>query len=481
MKTRKTPILQKTICSIRELSKSTQDRLPSVRKLAQMYGVSEVTITRAVAVLKNEGIIKSFWGKGNFPSGSSPESAFPARYRGSEKVSKFQVTLNTFKQDILNGKFQTNLPLPPINQLTSMYCVSYSTIHKVLVSLLKESILKRNGTKYLFFTNRITLRRRIAVIAFGTTSGSIKIVTERERNFYQHLSAAALRANADLEIISYNDFLDTPKYFIPDGHTLRSYLKSSDICGIILSSYHMKESAVCLHQLVSLDIPLSVWIEDRSILQSVERYRYKNLAFFDSSYSILPGMEVGRYLFDKGHKQMAFISPFHGSPWSQNRLEGLTKTTTGSQRPLKVHPFVISDFLHDYSYMEKVIKASHFENNFPLKKITGEIHPFMLNRISSIQNEYNTLLRDALIFSHCLKLVTMASSVPAITAWVCANDLVACMVMDYWNYCGISWNSRPALIGFDNSFRSFECNVSSYEFNTKGEVQDMINNLLYPG
>jgi len=39
---------------------------------------------------------------------------------------------------------------------------------------------------------------------------------------------------------------------------------------------------------------------------------------------------------------------------------------------------------------------------------------------------------------------------------------------------------RPVLIGFDNSFTSLERNITSYEFNTYGEVQFMLNHLLYP-
>lgn len=32
---------------------------------------------------------------------------------------------------------------------------------------------------------------------------------------------------------------------------------------------------------------------------------------------------MGRYLYEKGHRRVAFISPYHGVGWSQDRLVGL--------------------------------------------------------------------------------------------------------------------------------------------------------------
>jgi hypothetical protein len=54
------------------------------------------------------------------------------------------------------------------------------------------------------------------------------------------------------------------------------------------------------------------------------------------------------------------------------------------------------------------------------------------------------------------------------------------MVSDHWNHLKVPVSKRPALIGFDNSFNSFERGISTYEFDTGGETQSMLNHLLYP-
>jgi hypothetical protein len=146
----------------------------------------------------------------------------------------------------------------------------------------------------------------------------------------------------------------------------------------------------------------------------------------------------------------------------------------------KVHAFVLNDFVRDYTFTEKILENPSFESDVSTDNIENRIPPFMKKRISSIKMEYESLLRDALIFSYCEPLIRKAASIPSITAWVCANDLIACMIMDNWNYHSIPFNKRPALIGFDNAFIAFERGISTYEFDTGGETHSMLNHLLYP-
>ena len=45
-------------------------RLPSAKSLSQEHGVSHITAERALAMLKNEGLITSVIGKGYYVSGT---------------------------------------------------------------------------------------------------------------------------------------------------------------------------------------------------------------------------------------------------------------------------------------------------------------------------------------------------------------------------------------------------------------------------
>lgn len=480
MKTRKSPVLLETVKKIRAIIEGASDeRLASVRNLARQCSVSPVTVLRAIAILKNEGLLKGGWGRGNYIA--EGKKTLPQQTAGFETISTVKKTVLTIKKDIIEGKYQTHLPLPSIKQLTAHYNVSYPSIKKAIAILAEENVIKRSRSRYYFFTNQSKSNSRIAIIAFGLARNSVKIETERERNLFRLLSTVAMEHNVILETICCNDYLEDPQFYTPDDSPLAYYLKSKNIIGIILSSYHMKDSAECLRKLLTFNIPISAWVEDHRILKMVGYHGpgKKKLSFFDSSYSTLPGYEVGRYLIGKGHKNIAYISPFHESPWSQNRLTGLKKAAM-SDPHIRILPFVCTEYLNEYFFMVKILQESSFDQNFSVSEITGKLHPFLKNRISSIRYEHDTLLRDNMIFTVCDQFIKEASKDSSITAWVCANDHIAVLITDYWNYCSVPLSQRPALIGFDNSFKSFERNISSYEFNTCGEVQNMLNHLLYP-
>jgi DNA-binding transcriptional regulator YhcF (GntR family) len=479
MKVRKAPVLSETVKKLRTVIEGTTDgKLPSVRNLARHCSVSPVTILRAIEVLKKEGVLQGRWGSGHYIAGV--KKSFQDGVADLEEHSTVENTVITIKKDIVEGKYLTHLPLPSIKQLTAYYNVSYPTIKKAIAVLTGENVIKRSGSRYFFFTGQTKSKSRIAIIAFGLGKNAVKIETERERNFYRLLSNAAMQQNVILETICCNDYLDEPQFYTPDDTLLAQYLKSKNIIGIILSSYHMKDSAECLRKLLIFDIPISAWVEDHKILKMVDYHGSvkKKLSFFDSSYSILPGYEVGRYLIGKGHKRIAYISPFHKSPWSQNRLAGLKKAAM-AYPDIRIIPYVSADYLNDYFFLEKIIGESSFGKEL-ISEVAEKLHPFLRSRISSIQYEHDILLRDNLIFTVCEEFIKDAFKDSSITAWVCANDQIAVLITDYWNYCSVPLSQRPALIGFDNSFKSFERNISSYEFNTSGEVQNMLNHLLYP-
>lgn len=478
MKTRVSPVLAETVKKIRTIIEDNPDvQLPSVRALAQKLIVSPVTVLRAIAILKGDGLLEGGWGKGHFITGKMP----PKQVTGNQAMSTVKRTTLMLKNDILEGKYPTHQTLPSVKQLMAHYNVSYPSIKKILETLSKENIIKRSGVRYYFFNNRFSIKPKIAIVAFGLGRNSIKIETERERNFYRILSTAAANLNVILEIVCCNDYLDSPQFFTPDDTPITSYFKRKEIVGVILSSYHMKDSAEVLRTLLSFEIPISAWVEDHRILKMIDNCSagLKKLSFFDSSYSTLPGFEVGRYLIGKGHKNIAYISPFHKSPWSQNRLSGLKKAAM-SYPDVQIFPFVSDQYLNDYFFLEKVQRESSLDEHCAISRISDTLHPFLKSRISSLRSEYDILMRDNLIFTYCDKLLQEASKNSSITAWVCANDQIAVLITDYWNDNSIPLAQRPALIGFDNSFQSFERNISSYEFNTYGEVQHMLNHLLYP-
>lgn len=482
MTVKSSPATEKVIAYIRSvLDKKDTAQIPPVRKLAQICGVSLVTAHKGIAQLRNEGAIISRWGHGNFTPSHAPLSIENANNGDECHESKFTNIVNSIKKDLSSGLYPPNEPMPQIKHLVNIYGVSYPTVRNVLNHLIKEQVLVRNGNRFYFKTIRSKHRLKIAIIAFGVDYNAVKMATERERNFYRQLSIAAASHDVDLEIICYNDYLDIPKFFVPDNQNLKTYLQKDIFCGILLSAYHMKNSADCLRHLSLVKKPVSVWIEDHSVLALVNKYSNKdNITFFDASYSTQPGFETAKFLYEKGHRSIAFISPFHASSWSQNRLQGIKSFFKTSNEPHAIHEFVRNEFISDYSFMEKVIESGQINKVLLTQKLQNTLNDALHNRIVNVKLDVNSLLRDNLIYNYSNSLFEKALIQQGISAWVAVNDLTACMIHDFWDYKKIPPKNRPALISFDNTFESLEKGISSYDFNTSGDVNNMILHLLYP-
>jgi DNA-binding transcriptional regulator YhcF (GntR family)/DNA-binding LacI/PurR family transcriptional regulator len=482
MNIKPSPATEKVVTYLRTiLDNKGATHIPPVRKLAQLCGVSLVTANKGIAQLRSEGAIISRWGHGNFSPSHVPLTFDKEKSEDDCYESKFTSIVNSIKKDLSSGLYPPNEPMPQIKHLVNIYGVSYPTIRNVLNQLIKENVLVRNGNKFLFKTIRSKLRLKIAIIAFGIDYNAVKIATERERNFYRQLSIAAAGHDVDLEIICYNDYLDTPKFFVPENQNLKAYLQKDIFCGIILSSYHMKNSADCLRHLSLLKKPVSVWIEDHSVLALVNKYSNKeNITFFDASYSTQPGFETAKFLYEKGHRSIAFISPFHASSWSKNRLQGINSFFKTINEPYAIHEFVRDEFISDYSFMENIIESGQINKFLITEKLHNTLNDALHHRIVDIKLDVNSLLRDNLIYNYSNSLFEKALNQQGISAWVAVNDLTACLIYDFWDLKKIPLKMRPALISFDNTFESLEKGISSYDFNTSGDVNNMILHLLYP-
>ncbi len=467
------------------LNKSNSPQLPSVREIARQCHVATPTVSRAISLLRQEGIIDVIWGHGIYRAGESGHNTIKEQELGSVeiKLPKWRVTAKIFEEDILNGLFDSRYPLPQIKQLQSRYTVSYPTMKKILGFLEGKRIIIRICNRYFLRKKEWKPHRyKIALIAFGTDTNALKIETERERNFFQYLFVTASQNNIDIELICYNDYLDVPRFFTRNNESITTLLNREEFLGTILNTWHMKDFRHGIYLIANINKPITVWLETDSMQNSIiiKPSSFHHISAFDISYSLIAGRDVGKYLLQLGHRTVAYLSPFNKSIWSQNRLKGLNAIFKASGSDMHVMPFVLNEFENRWSFTKKIIKKQKRKIYLSSDKLRCYINPELVYRIDNIEDQIIHLLRDNLILDYSRILIEQALAMSEATAWVACNDLFALIIMDYWNQHCISKKKRPALIGFDNTFKALKYGLSSYDFNTKGMVQSMIDYILRP-
>ena len=446
------------------------DTLPSVRELSRLSGTSPATVWKEIAFLQKNKLLVTRWGHEVKVLKKGAYSCIDDENEG--KLRKWQSIRDKFSNDFLNGHYRPGTVLPGIKELQRRYSVSYPTIIKVLSSLQGAGSIERSGSTLQIARPRKNRRWRpkIILISAGSPSGKPKIDTEREREFYHFLSMEATQAQVDLEHVIYEDWGKEPFFYTPRRRSCLA--DSNSVLGYILSSWHIRDYTRCLRLLSAFRKPVAVWVENTISQVNIGQ---SQRAFFNIGYSTIPGKRMGEHFLKLGHHELAYVSPFHRSKWSQERCAGLFSIYEETGLPYKIHPFTNNQAASEWDYLKLAEEKSvDGKQEMFLKMIAKSMHPCLWHRMDQFRYECVKLLRDSLIVQNMEEHLVQILDNKAITAIVAANDLCALLVLDFFKNRRIDIPQRISLAGFDNTFDSLTNRLTSYSFNTHSLVRAMI-------
>jgi DNA-binding LacI/PurR family transcriptional regulator len=445
--------------------------LPSIREMAGACGVSAATVWKIISRLQQEGRLVSHWGNEIRIGGKTEKDKKPSK---KAKVDKWEDVREQCKKEFLSGNIRAGTSLPSIKELGKKYQTSYFTIKKVLNTLVSSGKIEADGRKFRVAGSRLSRQWRpvIVVICAGNHPGIPKIVTEREREFYQSLTIEISQSQLELRYMIYQDWDGEPVFYSTDKKMHSRPPEDDSVFGYIVSSWHMKNLQECLFKLNHLNKPVAVWLE--SDYQNAVENAGKNKRFFNVGFTANAGKDMAEHLLRLGHREIAFISPFHKSKWSKVRLSGIIEVFSKQGPGYKVHPFTLPDSENEWDFTNHVMMRNDLDQLFNVKGIMAESDIHLNKRIENIRNEGIKLLRDTLILKEISRFLDYIYNTASITALVGANDHCALLSLDYLRGRGVNVPSRLSLAGFDNSFEALINGLTSYSFNTHSMVSSMI-------
>lgn len=418
------------------------DRLPSVRSIMKTYRVSSSTVQAALSSLSESGKIKRIQGKGCF--WASRDSKPNSSILFADAIPQIKETANEklnrlFTDDWNRGAFKTEEPLPLMKELSQRYNVSQSILRKFLNFKVNQGILKRVGRQYLFNRKKdLGKPSPLSEIIFVTRCnswGGFTAESEREMDFLRMVYKKAGAENYKLILLGVNE---TSDWLIDRSGKNRKLSDFPNAVGAILSTLLVMEPLKLLHMFAMAKFPVAVWWEQPVQALPPRMLHKPNWTFFNSTFGEFPGTEMGKFLAAKGFNQVAYISPYHNSSWSIDRLAGLR------QVGLNVVDYTDKEFASPWDYKQiarsKVPKLSveAFARDLLKRKI-----------ISLIDNDKN--FQDLPI--------------------VCVNDEVASVIIEMNDEGTIRTSGQ--IFAFDNSAESYLQRIPSYEFNTQALVDHM--------
>ena len=401
------------------------DRLPSVREVAASSGASTFTVFRAYKSLVAQGKIFAEHGNGYF-WGRKPEIAVAVHEREGARLER--LLQDAWK----SGKISADSPLPSIKALCSAFETSAGTLRRTLEALRAKGVLERKGRgRYYFGSMRSAAgAKEILLIMRCNPGGDFSCLGERELTFMQKVYAEAHRNNLKVKLLGY--FEDGGVFLDAGGN--RVDMESCRGCfGAVVSTMLVFNVNRLFAELACTRFPVAVWWEHP--LSAIPRMlkREARFAFFNLAFGEFPGRAVGRYLKARGMAKVAYVSPYHSSSWSIDRLRGLKKAglqVCEATDASHASPF---DFMHE----------SRARANF--------------RRI----------------------LLTLAASIPPVDAWVVANDYVGAELLSLIRQGKLK--RPPYMVSFDNSTDSYRIRLDSFEFNLEALAVQSVYHLVSPG
>ena len=403
------------------------DRLPSVRDVASSSGASTYTVFRAYKKMVDQGKIYAEHGNGYF-WGRKQELAVSVHEREGDRLER--LLLDGWN----SGKISADAPLPSIKDLCSEFGTTPPTMRRTLEALCRKGVLERKGRGRYRFVNvhRVSAARlkEILLIMRCNQNGDFNCLGERELTFMQKVYAEALRNNLKVKALGY--FEDGGVFLDAGGN--RVDMESCRGCfGAVVSTMLVFNVNRLFAELACTRFPVAVWWEHP--LYDIPRAlkKEKRFAFFNLAFGEFPGRAVGRFLKEKGMSRIAFVSPYHMSMWSRDRLKGLKKVG------LEVFEATDASHASPYDFMQE----SRYRANF--------------RRI----------------------LLSLVADIPLVDAWVVSNDRVGVELLSLVEQ-GLL-RRPPYMVSFDNSVDSYRNRLDSFGFSLDALAEQSIFHLVSPG
>jgi DNA-binding LacI/PurR family transcriptional regulator/DNA-binding transcriptional regulator YhcF (GntR family) len=455
--------------------------LPTIRSLADTLGLSALTVWRAVAILKSEGVLSARRGGRISVVGVPIATQTLIRRRWLGLRDRLAV-------DITTGRYRPGTPLPSTKTLAAQHGVTCATLRKALGDLCRKGMLQPFGRRLRVPSAVTSGSGLVVVIGRGQPDGSPILLRPRGAELFQRLETDTAQSHLGLVFLPYDYTEGRLHSTAAVSEMLDPARVPREVIGFIVLTMGIQDPhpsrpdnlSSLLARLVPLGKPITLlseggWREERFRNMRSRGVRYITLAHNPSA-----GTAVGRYLLNLGHRHIGYISPFHEEVWSQNRLLGLEYAIQDSGVGARITTLTCAQPFEHYEEREYEIAAA------------GEIAKHLRSRprtqlacqLRQTLKELEIVIFDAMVArqsdERVMPLLQQAVSTPQLTALVAANDQTAFVCLDFLVSHGKRVPDDVSVVSFDDTVDASRRRLTSYNFDVPRAVSASLRHILSP-
>ncbi len=435
----------------RELPNWPAGRLPTERELALRHGASTRTVQAALDLMRQKGIVESRPRSGLWRVGDIPRTTYV-----SSRVCADDLGVR-LKTELVEGIYPWDCPLPSIKELAVRWKCHVQTVSKSLETAIAAGLLERRGRFH--FPVRPKVQRKVSsptLLCIGAAAGdgNFRIDSDRESDFLRELGAQATLAGLSLVRLGWQ------------GQKIQP---NPSIVGAVVTTWHFQETLEVSRELSRLKIPTCAVVGEHMM---EGQPRDSRLHLHDLGYSSGIGSHLARHFLELGHTHFAYISPWHSSHWSRNRLRGIEEEAV--RKGGRVEAFCLGG-TSEWDRLGPASSDPVLIQKFPhstLAKMVEGPSERVLDFVSA-ELGWNRIREDmAPLFEQAF-----ASGA---TAWIGANDFCALTAVKWLRARGVDVPKAISIAGFDDTVEALRADLTSFRFSCASMARSMIHQILSP-
>jgi hypothetical protein len=350
--------------------------------------------------------------------------------------------------------------------------------------LLEQGVIECHGKRYRPTCRSLPPAREatVVLITAGDPSGQVRITTCRAAEHLMALEQECAAAAVRLAVVTYDHTRAAYGGAYPwSGELARG---TASALGYVVWAVNLPPRTVRLlvRNASANGRPVAVLEESgrRDNRDAVAGLRRTRLVCMADNFAA--GSDMGAYLRSLGHTRIAYVSPYHGADWSQDRLAGLRRAMR--QAGSEAH---IEEVIADRSGSLDELVYERFASIDRIRTRTAEAAAgaARAEHLPVAPDHAERALSDV-IYAAALTAVLQSSLAALaarseITAWVCVTDRVALAALEYLRSQPARAVPTPALAGFDDRFEAFQEGITSYNFSGRRAMAALLGHVLRPG
>lgn len=436
--------------------------LPSIRTMARECHVAYATMYKALRR----------WRVGNgVGTQVSTPVARPAHHQ------RWEMVLSQLQGDLSHSVFVPGSLLPPVKTLQGRYGVCYATMKAALDAALSDGLLSYERRRYRVPTVRVARDfYSLHVVTRTIPEQLFAPVTSTARAIYRQIEGQCGRRSIVPRMVAYH-FME--RELVP-AYTDRAFpldqaaLAHSLGIVVFIAGLEAVGLPTFLEELCALGRPV-VLVDEYGRLGADDIPRASApVMLCRAASNVAAGRDVGRALRSLGHRRIAYVNPFGGVDWAQDRERGIRDVwgdddgvVVAESRAPHRDPAAVAD-------LELLrTRLASADSQLP-RRLRGGL---LARQVT--QNLTGAFHRRVQV-THTRRALARIVGDHRVTAWVAANDLAAIVCNDYAREHGIRIPQQVSLVSYDDTLEASFLNLASYTFNSAGMADAALGFLLRP-